>query len=230
MADRIDHDDLVALTAFVDGEASAAERARIAGRLGTDPAFARAHATLARLKACVGDLADDAVPVPARPGYRRWLWPAAGAAATAALLLLLPIDPPPHRRADARTESPTAITLSGSPALVPDLGSAGLRLVEVRLVDGTTPAVVANYRGPRGCRVVLRIDSTPGRPAAEESANRWMWTSHGLAYQLTAFGMPADRFAMIAGAARLATLDPAGAAPVERLLRQARAGAPPCVA
>lgn len=60
-------DDLVRLNAFVDGELSPADRAAVAARLARDAQFAHAHATLARLKACVHGGADDQFvpPVPA---------------------------------------------------------------------------------------------------------------------------------------------------------------------
>jgi anti-sigma factor RsiW len=232
MADRLDHDDLLALTAFIDGEAAASERARIAARLAADPEFSRLHTSLARLKACVGELVDEPplLPLPMRrhriaPGLAM-----AGLAAAAILMLQVPVDLPPHRRTGTAVAPNKAITLVGLEALVPDLGGAGLRLVDVRTREAPRPTVTAEYRGPRGCRVVLQIGLGQQFGVPDDSANRWTWNRHGLAYELTAFGMPADRFALIAGAARLATLDPASAGSVERLLRQARAGTPPCLA
>jgi anti-sigma factor RsiW len=50
--------DIARLNAFVDGELTPAERAAVAAQIKAQPDFARAHATLARLKACVGESAD----------------------------------------------------------------------------------------------------------------------------------------------------------------------------
>src|SRR5581483_1953032 len=49
---------IVRLNAFVDGELTPSERAAVAAQIRAQPNFARAHATLARLKACIGESAD----------------------------------------------------------------------------------------------------------------------------------------------------------------------------
>jgi hypothetical protein len=101
--------DDVVLNAYVDGELSPGEAARIALRLAQDPALARKVAELHRLKAGVSGLLDELAPasppLPALPQKRGWsrmatlLATATVAAGIAgALLLFVPRMPAPPDR------------------------------------------------------------------------------------------------------------------------------------
>lgn len=231
--------DEVLLNALVDGELAPADQAAAAARLRTDREFARAYATLTKLKAAVAEhgdaaglaaaelpLIDTAQPVTSR----RWL--AYGAAAclalmfgAAALLLLRPAE------VEKRSAGPGAVpfvsvTFSGDP-IIPDLSSAGLQLSRTVVTTSTgVQSLVATYLGPRGCKLELWVSNAPAGVASGTLRRRWQVGE--LVYELVAFGMPASRFARVAGLAERetrATRLPEAAEP----LVQARAARPPCV-
>ena len=58
MGTELNNKDLLLLNALVDGELAPQDRAAIAARLAVDRDLARAYATLARLKASIGELAE----------------------------------------------------------------------------------------------------------------------------------------------------------------------------
>ena len=231
-------DDLERINAFVDGELAAPARAAVAARIAASPDYARAHATLARLKGCVAALAEESttLAVRARRSWHvRWrIRPITAAAAAAAAVLFavgfVTIGPPPHRQPSTALIAGVAVPFAGMTALVPDLGAAGLRLTGLAMETQATPTptLVATYRGPRGCRVELRVRAAEGPVAPVDLPNRRVWAGDGLAYDMEAFGMPAQRFALIASAARIATLDSPGRDRLARTLHAARAEAPPC--
>jgi anti-sigma factor RsiW len=229
--------DILRLNALVDGELSAVERAALASRLATDRDLARAHATLATLKACVVASAE-AAPVPLFPELspRRPLprWGLAVAwVAVAGLIGLVGLDIAAwESEPDSGLESPhTIVALAALPAnpVVPDLALAGLKLAGIASeAPGGVPAVVATYLGPRGCRLVLRVHRADTALPAIGGTRRRSWTVDHLAYELTAFGMPGLRFDAVAAAAENATR--AGGMPGDgRKLRQAGLASPPCV-
>jgi hypothetical protein len=229
----IPHDDLVRLNAFVDGELAPAERAAVAARLAADRNFASAHATLARLKACVDATIEDA-PVQFRPLHRpprqcrRWL-PAGGLAAAAACIALLATrGHAPHHLSETAAATPD-VALAGAswrPAL-PHLDIAGLTLVAVTAQTGAgSPVVTAGYLGPHGCKLELYARPAGSEPAIAANNHR-AWTVDAITYELVAHGMPDRRFASIADAAeRLTRRDDRLPASLERRLREARAAAP----
>jgi len=237
MTSARDQHDLMRLNAFVDGEASPAERAEIAARIASDRGFARQHALLLRLKAGVADYAADdagsdiALAAPAR-GRPAWLGLGAGIAAAVLLLAGAYLGTHPFRPAPVALDHNALERLVLQAALpaapvVPDLAAGGMTLSGVAVREtAPTPTLVASYTGPRGCRLELRIRRGGGE-TAEEGTARHGWTVGALHYQLVAFGMPDIRFAIIAGAAerqsRLAA-DPDG----DRGLQEARSAAPPC--
>jgi anti-sigma factor RsiW len=231
-------DDLKRLNALIDGELPPAEHAALAARIATVRELAHAHATLARLKACIVDglgaapAVDPEQPQPA--ARRRPLALALGATAAAALaaaivMLLQWHDPDPEPV--VRTEA--AITLAALPTtpVIPDLAVGGLTLIgtEVEQVGGTA-VLVAAYRGPRGCRLELRVRPSAADVPPTAGTSRWTWTVGALSYELAAFGMPAARFAAIADVAQAATR--AGQAPQPKIARmqEARRAAMPCLA
>jgi anti-sigma factor RsiW len=224
------HTDIERLNAFVDGELAPAERALLAERLATDRDFARAHAILARLKACVSEIAGDE-PAQAR-SRQRASWggrlPAASlagltvtglaVAGLAAIWIAAPA-PPPGPGAPRHA----AITLAALPAdpVVPHLDRAGLTLVGV-VVENPGPVVVATYRGPRGCRLDLHAAAAGHAFPDPGGTRRHGWTAGALVYQLVAFGMPEERFRIVAETAERATRG----APDEGPLREARLSRP----
>ena len=223
------------LNALIDGELPPAEHAALADRIAAGRDLAQAHATLARLKACIVESADETpvagIVLPPVPPRRR-AFGLAGAALAAAAAVLLAVFAWMPGQQPARTplaEIAPMVTLAALPQtpVIPDLASTGLKLVggEVEHAGGTA-VLVAAYRGPRGCRLELRV-----RPVATDvpptvGTSRKVWTAGDLAYELVAFGMPAARFAAVAAAAQAAT---GGNRPdTENRLREARLQAPPC--
>jgi anti-sigma factor RsiW len=230
--------EITRLNAFVDGELTPAERAAVAAQIREQPNFARAHATLARLKACIAESADATTPVAIRWPPRRSQSIAvrigvAGLAAVACGLVGLLIAA--HFRAERRpvplAGQEAAVTLAALPAnpVIPHLDVAGLVLEDVRVERaGDVRLLFASYRGPHGCRLDLRVSPAGSAVPVGVGSSRHNWDVGALAYELVAHGMPGWRFAIIAAAAEQETR--AGRAPdaARRRLREARASAPPC--
>lgn len=229
--------DEILLNALADGELSPAEQAAAAARLRNDKEFARAYATLTKLKAAVAEDmdADDLPPIRAamsRPP-RRWI--AYGIAASlalifgaAALSLLPPRTTMPARSSADIAGAPIPVTFAGDP-VIPDFSSAGLQLSRtvVRTSAGMQ-SLVATYLGPRGCRLELWISNARVPDASPDGTRRKSWQVDGLVYELVAFGMPAARFSKVAAFAERetrATRLPDDGEP----LIQARVPRPPCI-
>jgi len=229
------YDDILRLNALVDGELSAAERATMASRLAADRDLARAHATLASLKACIVASAETAsVPLVPELAPRPWLprmgWAAAAAAVVGLVVFLGAIEFASER--DTPSEFPhTIVQLAALPAspVVPDLAVAGLKLTGVAMeTPGGIATLIATYQGPRGCRLVLRAQRADNAIPTAGGTSRRTWTVDDLAYELTAYGMPGERFVAIAAAAEHATrraVTPADS----RRLRQASTASRPCI-
>jgi anti-sigma factor RsiW len=232
-ADRTD--DLEALNAFVDGELPPDEHARIAARIAAEPGLARAHATLAQLRAGIADYATAAEPPVLAVQPNRMRWPVAAAAAMVALFAGLGLvqlhvtgstsTVPLAGTGDAAVQ---AVSLGGKP-MIPDLSTAGLTLIRVdRGADRLRDHLVAVYTGPRGCRLELHVRPLGSEPiAAPQSTHRHEWVDGAAVYELLAFGMPQKRFAIVAEAAEGQTRALSG--PDQHRLREARQSAPPCV-
>ncbi|MFA6267488.1 MAG: hypothetical protein WC670_17450 [Pseudolabrys sp.] len=228
--------DLLLLNALVDGELAPAERATLAGRLAVERDLARAYATLARLKATIGEAADASAGLPAfelpprkTKTPRRWI--AYGAALAALLALGFFVATQQQAEPDNHTpEGPTAITLASLPVgtTVPRLDTAGLQLIGLDIDPGKVPLVTATYRGPHGCRLDLRAWPAGAAAPAQSGTDRHRWTAGGLVYELTAHGMPQARFHLIAGAAEAQTAANSDHRRIDRQLREASLGAPPC--
>src|SRR5690606_31492242 len=93
---------------------------------------------------------------------------------------------------------------------------------------GGMKVLTASYRGPRGCRLDLRV-LPAGRAVADAGGTlRHRWTAGALTYDLTAHGMPGWRFAIIADLAERQTRDNLPAASDQQRFAEARTGAPPC--
>jgi len=235
--DSTRNEDLQRLNALIDGELPPAEHAALAARIAAGRDLARAHATLARLKACVVDGVERG-PVPQVPQLRAAPWRraaglAAAAAAAAVLALAIVAEyrrPPPESR--PRHAADAAVVLAALPAspVIPDLAEAGLVLVgtEVETV-AETPLLLAAYRGPRGCRLELRVRAAAAMVPPTRGSSRRAWAVGDLGYELVAFGMPAERFAAVADAAEAATRTVRPIEPTLTRVREARRSAAPCV-
>jgi hypothetical protein len=221
------------LNALIDGELPPAEHAALADRIAAERDLAHAHATLARLKACIVEKAELAPPVEfVLPKPKRRISPALGlAAAIAIFAALIGLREPEHEQA-VNAEITPFITLAALPAqpFIPDLTNAGLKLVGGEIErSGQTAALVAAYRGPHGCRLELRVWPASAYVSPTSGTSRKTWMAGDLAYELVAFGMPAGRFAAVAAAAEAATR--AGQMPKEAdtRLREASLATLPCV-
>ncbi len=236
--DHTPRPDIVRLNAFVDGELSPSERAVVAAQIKAQPDFARAHATLARLKACIGESADatalPAIGMPHQRPHRVVLRVGVAALVVCCLVLaavlavprfLVRQEPVPLAARDA------AITLAALPAspVLPNLGAGGLTLEDVKIERiGEVRALLASYRGPHGCVLDLRVSPAASALPAGAGSSRHSWQVGPLAYEVVAHGMPGWRFAVIADAVERETRDGRTPDAIQRGLREARAAAPPC--
>ena len=226
--------DLLRINALVDGELAPAERAELAARLAVDRDLAHAYATLARLKAVVSENAEAMPEISLSPARRR-AWPRAAGIAAAALAAVLAValfaaNDFLVRNADSPNEAPTAITLASLPARTTfrRLDTAGLKLVSLDIDPGHVPVFAARYRGPHGCRLDLRAWPVGEPPAPLAGTSHYRWTTGSLTYELVAHGMPVWRFNIIADAAELQTRLNPDHHHINKRLRAAEYGAPPC--
>jgi anti-sigma factor RsiW len=227
-------DDLQRLNALIDGELPPAEHAALAARIANSRELANAHATLARLKASlVEGLSEAPTPqsqaalVASRQSFGRMAAAAAAAVLAVAVIVHMSwqsFDDEPIVRPEA------AIILAALPAhpIIPDLAVGGLTLAgtEVEKVAGTS-VLVAAYRGPRGCRLELRVHSVLRDIQPTAGTSRRAWTVGELSYELAAFGMPKARFAAVADVAQAATRAGRPPEPTVTRMREARRAAPP---
>jgi hypothetical protein len=229
--------DLLLLNALVDGELAPAERAELAGRLAVERDLARTYATLARLKAATAETVGESPAIDlTRKTPARWPRVMAGATGLAAALALAAFAavywPAEGEQGFDRAEGPTAITLASLPAgtTVPRLDTAGLKLVGLAIDPGKVPLFTASYRGPHGCRLDLRAwPAGSAAPPALDGTLRFRWATGDLVYEMVAHGMPQWRFTIISGAAEDQTRAGSDHDRIDRRLREAHRGAPPCV-
>jgi hypothetical protein len=223
------------LNALIDGELPPAEHAALADRIAAERDLAHAHATLARLKACIVEKVESTPPVEfVLPKPKRPILSVLGMAAAAAIAvfaILIGFREPEHEQT-LNAEIAPIVTLAALPAqpFIPDLTNAGLKLVggEVER-SGQTAVLVAAYRGPRGCRLELRVWPAATRVSPTIGTSRRTWMAGDLVYELVAFGMPAGRFAAVAAAAEAATRSGRMPKEADTRLREARLAALPCV-
>ena len=228
--------DIERLNAFVDGELAPAERAEVAARIAADRDFARAHATLAHLKACIGKSADS---TPAADHHRTAAqasrssgWPWLRRARRLRLMAwYLGVDLLRERKPAALMARDAVVTLAALPAnpVIPNLDLAGLTVEDLKVERmGDVRVLVVSYRGPHGCQLDLSVRPVGTSLPAGAGTSRHGWEIGDLAYELVAHGMPGWRFAVIAEAAERETRDGRTPDAVGRRLREARALAPPC--
>jgi anti-sigma factor RsiW len=234
------HFDILRLNAFVDGELTPTERAAIAAQIRAQPHIARSHATLARLKACIGESADATLPpniaIPRKRPRRVAHLAAIGGSALAVCCLLVlaylaATESFVGNKSMALVGRDAAVTLAALPAnpVIPQLDVGGLTLEDVRLERaGDVRLLVVAYRGPHGCLLDLRVSPAGSAVPPGAGSSRYAWEVGPLAYELVAHGMPGWRFALIADAAERETREGQAPDAARRRLREARAVAPPC--
>jgi anti-sigma factor RsiW len=224
------------LNAYVDGELDAAGAAEVARAVAEDPGLAREVAALTRLRSAVAESVEApplGIDLPRSDGGRR-----AAIAACAALVMfiaasVLVSDPGRDRRAEwlarswqiHRDWSVDAAAAQSRPAslnrfrrhapelpgaYVPDLSASRLSLVHsvVTPFTGSHKALLAGYRGTRGCKISLLI--FPSVRALGEALSFFLdgdneaygWQTGKLGYVILSDGMDSDRFRLLAESVR----------------------------
>jgi anti-sigma factor RsiW len=226
---------LLRLNALVDGELAPAARARIAAEIAADRELARTHATLAKLKASVIESGDAQsgpdIRIPPRSLPRRVAAWGVGIAASVGLLFAVARSDLFAPAPVALTSEQVAVTLAALPVkpVVPDLVSGGLTLVKIEFGDRRDMRhLVATYAGPRGCRLEFHVRPHDAAPPQVGGTSRHAWRDGDFAYELVAFGMPGERFRIVAEAAERQTRGRGHPDQAEHRLREARLAAPPC--
>jgi anti-sigma factor RsiW len=218
------------LNAYVDGEMDTAAAADVAAAIAEDAALAHEVAALCRLRSAVAESMEApplSVPIPP-PTSNRVTAIAAGVAIMifiAGSLLVSTVGRDPgvgwlertwqaHRgwsledvAAPARPTLQFAQFAKAVPgAYVPDLSASRLSLVHAALVPFTDKrqALLAGYRGTRGCRISLLVFASPGslgktlEPLRDGDNEAYGWRSGSLGYVILSDGMDSDRFRLLA--------------------------------
>lgn len=238
------------LNAFADGELAVADQREVAALLGASPPAAQALRGIIGLKEQLRALPiGDAPPFPRAkaPPQRRHRNLAAAVAlalvAGAALFALGPAGSPPddrflaaslaaHERHADTVPAEGVVQVSSDP-VASELARLGLRPAWRNLATGGEEH--AGFTGTRGCRLSLHVttqlqpERPPGRSETPHALARW--NADGKSYLLIATGMPAARFAIMAGFLRDLTTHPGpGIEPLRTALRQDWSAAPSCLA
>jgi anti-sigma factor RsiW len=218
------------LNAYVDGEMDAAAAADVARAIARDPALAHEVAALSRLRSAVAESIEaPPITIPAPPSItdRR-----TAIAASVALMVFIAgsflvstLDRGPgvswlartwqvHRgwslegvaTPDRATPQFAQFAEAVPGAYVPDLSASRLSLVHAAVVPftGRRQALLAGYRGTRGCRISLLIFPSPGslgeaiEPLRDGGNEAYGWRSGSLGYVILSDGMDSERFRLLA--------------------------------
>jgi hypothetical protein len=238
------------LNAFADGELAVADQREVAALLGASPPAAQALRGIIGLKEQLRTLPmGDAPPFPRAkaPPQRRYRNLVAAVAvvlvAGAALFALGPAGSPAgdrflatalaaHERHADILPNETAMQVSSDP-IASELARLGLRPAwRSAVAEGEEHA---GFTGARGCRLSLHVTTQlqPERPPGGTETPHALarWNTDGKSYLLIATGMPAARFAIMAGFLRDLTTHPGpGIEPLRTALRQDWSAAPSCLA
>ncbi len=222
------------LNAYVDGELHTAAAAEVARAVAQDPALAREVAAVSRLRLAVAESIAApplSVPVPPSTTGRRM-----AIAASIALVLFIAgsvlvsnLDRNPgadwlarawqvHRgwsiegvTAQTRPTSLFAQYAEAVPgAYVPDLSASRLSLVHAAVAPftGKRRALLAGYRGTRGCKISLLIFPSRGaldealRPFRDGNNEAYGWRAGPVGYIILSDGMDSGRFRLLAESVR----------------------------
>jgi hypothetical protein len=228
--------DKALLNAYVDGELDAAAAADILETAAANPAVAHELSALMRAKATVAGIVDApslslATP-PQRPLGQRVAIAAALVLSLATAMMLHVFMPAAERALAAdwtaraheswtgtRVPADTPTLAAGSvravsPAYIPDLSSAKLRIVHVghQKLAGAGQTLIVGYAGTRGCRVTVAV--SPRIAALTDEIRRFSaagltgfaWRAGNFGYYVIADGMSETRLTRIAGGIREASL------------------------
>lgn len=238
------------LNAFADGELAVADQREVAALLGASPPAAQALRGIIGLKEQLRALPiGDAPPFPRSksPPQRRYRNLAAAAALVlvtgTALFALRPSDFPSgdqflatslaaHER-HADTVPTEGVMHASSDPIASELARLGLLPAWRSTADAGEEH--AGFTGARGCRLSLHVTTQlqPERPPGSSETPHALarWNTGGKSYLLIATGMPAARFAIMAGFLRDLTMHPGhGIEPLRTALRQDWSAAPSCLA
>ena len=251
------------LNTYVDGELDAAVTAEVARAVAEDPTLAREVAALSRLRSAVAESVEAppiSVPAPpSRTGRRTAI--AAGIAfalfvAGSVLVFNLDRDSGTEVLARAwqmhRDWSIAEVTAQPRPpsllvryaeavpgAYVPDLSASRLSLVHATVAPfaGQRRALLAGYRGTRGCKISLLVFRSldalgealsPFRDGTNEA---YGWRAGPLGYIIMSDGMDPGRFRLLAESVRETSRQHVPFDKETRLaLRQSRDKSAPCMA
>ncbi|HSR54644.1 MAG TPA: hypothetical protein VLN73_00280, partial [Alphaproteobacteria bacterium] len=251
--------------AFVDGELDHEGRSEVLSRAATEPTAAQELADLSRLKSALhASIEAPRMVLPPAAGKRISRGQRRFAMALAAALALAfvagaawwwaPAQEPDHglpvawalrthkswRAADPGSAAaplrPANLALN---AHVPDLAAAKLTIAHIGDAEapGGGPALVVGYRGTRGCRVTLIVDTAPNDLGLapiffqSDGVQAMVWRAGPLRHQILAQGMDKARFRMIATTVRRGTIERLPLdEPTRVALAKSRAASPPCAA
>jgi len=251
------------LNTYVDGELDAAAAAEVAKAVAEDPTLAREIAALSRLRSAVAESVEApplSVPQPS-PSAGRGMAVAASigfALFVAGSVLMSGLDrnlgSEWHSRAwqihrgwsidgmTAQTRSPLLLAqyddaLPG--AYVPDLSASRLSLMHVAVVPFPREqrALLAGYRGTRGCKISLLVFRSLGElgeilnPFHDDKNEAYSWRAGTLGYVIMSDGMDSDRFRLLAESVRHTSRQHVPFDKKTRMaLRESRDKSAPCVA
>jgi anti-sigma factor RsiW len=250
------------LNTYVDGELDAAATAEVARAVAENPMLAREVAALSRLRSAVAESVEApplSVPaLPSRSGRRTAI--AAGIAFAlfvAGSVLVFNLDRNDgadwlarawqmHRDwsiADvtAQPRSPSLLVRYAEAvpgAYVPDLSASRLSLVHATVAPftGLRRALLAGYRGTRGCKISLLVFRTLDalgealRPFRDGKNEAYGWRAGPLGYIIMSDGMDSGRFRLLAESVRETSRQHLPFDRETRLaLRQSRDKSAPCM-
>ena len=251
------------LNTYVDGELDAAAAAEVARAVAEDPALAREVAALSRLRSAVAESIEaPPLSVPASPSTTgRRIAIAASITFTlfvAGSVLVLNLDRNSgadwlarawqlHRgwsiegvKAQTRPSLLFARYAEAVPgAYVPDLSASRLSLIHAAVVPfpGKRRALLAGYRGTRGCKISLLVFPSLGAlgealsPFRDGKNEAYGWRAGALGYFIMSDGMDSGRFRLLAESVRHTSRQHVPFDEETRIaLRESRDKSAPCVA
>ncbi len=251
------------LNAYVDGELDKGTTAEVARAVADSPLLARQVSSISHLRSALADGVDApplSVAAPAPAGR-----PRAAIAASIAFLIfvagsVLVSTYDRSLKADLlqhawqlhngwSIDQKAMLTNTGivranyaktiPEVYIPDLSAARLSLVHVAVkpFSGSRKALLAGYRGSRGCKISLTVFPAPLSLGEEMSAIRdeknegYAWRTGSVGYILMSAGMDSERFRMLAASVRQTSLQHLPFDKQTRMaLRESRDNSAPCLA
>ncbi len=251
------------LNTYVDGELDAAATAEVARAVAENPTLAREVAALSRLRSAVAESVEApplSVPAPPSTTGRRTAIAAGIAFALFVVGSVLVFNLDRNVGADwlarawqmhrgwsiegvtAQPRSPSLLVRYAEAvpgAYVPDLSASRLSLVHATVAPftGQRRALLAGYRGTRGCKISLLVFRSldalgealsPFRDGKNEA---YGWRAGPLGYIIMSDGMDSGRFRLLAESVRQTSRQHVPFDKETRLaLRQSRDKSAPCMA